>query len=163
STEAGTCANRRIGYRPQSRLVMRRGAHLPDPSTVHLGDCTKPPPILFRSPPGVTPPPPSPPPPTPPPPRPPPSPLPPTPPPAPQCARTVRGQVLVAREGATAAASRRALERVPAEALRRGADHIGRARVLEVAQAEFHRIRLRRAGQLVDEALDGEHVHVGAQ
>ena len=52
---------------------------------------------------------------------------------------------------------------VPAGALRRRLDHRARARILQVAQAELHRIGAGRRGQLVDERLEREHVGVAAE
>ena len=72
--------------------------------------------------------------------------------------RAVGGEVLVAREGEAAPAPALLLVARPAEALGGRADHVARARVLEVPQPELDRIGLRRARELVHEALDREHV-----
>src|SRR5205823_3574763 len=77
--------------------------------------------------------------------------------------REIRALVLVPGEREAAPVTPGPRIARPAEARRRGSNNVARAGVVEVPQSELNRIESRRARELVDEAFDGEHVHVRAE
>ena len=78
--------------------------------------------------------------------------------------RHIAVAILVLREGKAAAAGAVALRAgFPAGFLGGDFDHGARARVFQVAQAEFNRVAVRRRGEFVHERFDREHIADGAE